>query len=44
MPAQEMKASQGANYDANGEGLRGYSVVRNDNGEEVFVKHISFDK
>jgi branched-chain amino acid transport system substrate-binding protein len=32
------------NFDDNGDGLRGYSVVRNDNGEEVFVKHIEFEK
>lgn len=32
------------NFDENGDGLRGYSVVRNDNGNIVFDKYITFDK
>jgi len=32
------------NFDENGDGLRSYNVVRNDNGELVFIRHISFDK
>ena len=32
------------NFDENGDGLRSYNVVRNDNGELVFIRHIAFDK
>jgi branched-chain amino acid transport system substrate-binding protein len=32
------------NFDENGDGLRGYNVVQNENGEMKFVKHIAFDK
>lgn len=31
------------NFDSNGDGLHGYSVVRNDQGKMVFVKHVEFD-
>ena len=31
------------NFDANGDGLTGYDIVRNENGELVFVKRISSD-
>jgi branched-chain amino acid transport system substrate-binding protein len=30
------------NFDQNGDGLRGYNIVKNDNGEIVFIKHIDF--
>jgi branched-chain amino acid transport system substrate-binding protein len=30
------------NFDQNGDGLRGYNVVKNDNGKIVFIKHIEF--
>ncbi len=30
------------NFDANGDGLHGYNVVRNENGKIVFDKHIDF--
>jgi branched-chain amino acid transport system substrate-binding protein len=30
------------NFDQNGDGLRGYNVVKNDNGKIVFIKHIDF--
>jgi branched-chain amino acid transport system substrate-binding protein len=30
------------NFDENGDGLRGYNVVKNDNGKIVFIKHIEF--
>ncbi len=30
------------NFDANGDGLRGYNIVRNDNGKIVFERHIEF--
>ncbi|GAB7523062.1 ABC transporter substrate-binding protein [Paraburkholderia sp. 2C] len=29
-------------FDANGDGLHGYNIVKNDNGKIVFVKHIDF--
>jgi branched-chain amino acid transport system substrate-binding protein len=29
-------------FDDNGDGLRGYNIVRNDNGRIVFVRHIDF--
>jgi branched-chain amino acid transport system substrate-binding protein len=32
------------NFDENGDGLRGYNVVKNDKGKVAFVKHVSFDK
>jgi branched-chain amino acid transport system substrate-binding protein len=32
------------NFDENGDGLRSYNVVRNENGNLVFIRHISFDK
>lgn len=31
-------------FDQNGDGLRGYNIVRNDNGKIVFVRHIDSDK
>jgi branched-chain amino acid transport system substrate-binding protein len=31
-------------YDQNGDGLRGYNVVKNEGGKIVFVKYISFEK
>lgn len=31
------------NFDQNGDGLHGYSVVRNDQGKMVFVKHVEFE-
>jgi len=30
------------NFDANGDGLRGYNIVRNDGGKIVFERHIEF--
>jgi branched-chain amino acid transport system substrate-binding protein len=30
------------NFDQNGDGLRSYNVVKNDNGTIVFIKHIDF--
>ncbi len=30
------------NFDANGDGLHGYNVVRNESGKIVFDKHIEF--
>ena len=30
------------NFDANGDGLHGYNIVRNDNGAIVFDRHIEF--
>jgi branched-chain amino acid transport system substrate-binding protein len=30
------------NFDKNGDGLHGYNIVKNDNGNIVFVKHIDF--
>ncbi len=32
------------NFDANGDGLRGYNIVKNEGGKVKFVDHISFDK
>jgi branched-chain amino acid transport system substrate-binding protein len=32
------------NFDENGDGLRGYNVVKNDNGKIAFIKHIEFPK
>jgi branched-chain amino acid transport system substrate-binding protein len=32
------------NFDQNGDGLRGYNTVKNDNGEIVFIKHIDFSE
>ena len=31
------------NFDANGDGLHGYNIVKNNNGTIVFDKHIEFD-
>jgi branched-chain amino acid transport system substrate-binding protein len=31
------------NFDQNGDGLRGYNIVKNDNGKIVFIKHIDFN-
>jgi branched-chain amino acid transport system substrate-binding protein len=31
------------NFDQNGDGLRGYNVVKNDNGKIVFIKHVDFN-
>jgi branched-chain amino acid transport system substrate-binding protein len=37
------KGTEGTyNFDENGDGLRGYNVARNDNGNMIFVKHIEF--
>ncbi len=37
------KGTEGTyNFDENGDGLRGYNVVRNDHGKIVFDKHIDF--
>ena len=37
------KGTEGTyNYDENGDGLRGYNVVKNENGKAVFDKHIEF--
>jgi len=30
------------NFDANGDGLHGYNIVRNENGMIVFDRHIEF--
>jgi len=32
------------NFDQNGDGLRSYNVVKNDNGKIVFIKHIDFSE
>jgi branched-chain amino acid transport system substrate-binding protein len=32
------------NFDSNGDGLRGYNIVKNDGGKVKFVEHINFDK
>jgi len=32
------------NFDDNGDGLRGYNVVKNDGGKIKFVEHIDFNK
>ena len=32
------------NFDQNGDGLRGYNVVKNDNGKIVFIKHVDFNE
>jgi len=32
------------NFDESGEGVRGYNVVRNDNGTVVFIKRVDFDR
>ncbi len=32
------------NFDDNGDGLRGYNVVKNDNGKIAYIKHIEFPK
>jgi hypothetical protein len=29
-------------YDASGDGLHGYNVVKNDHGKIVFIKHMAF--
>ena len=31
------------NFDANGDGLHGYNIVKNEKGNIVFDKHIEFD-
>jgi branched-chain amino acid transport system substrate-binding protein len=31
------------NFNANGDGVHGYSVVRNEKGKIVFIKHIEFE-
>src|ERR1700738_1095017 len=31
-------------FDQNGDGLRGYNIVKNDNGKIVFIKHIDFSE
>ena len=38
-----MKGTEGTyNYDENGDGLRGYNVVKNVDGKIVYDKHIEF--
>ena len=38
------KGTEGTyNYDENGDGLRGYNVAKNENGDVVFEKHIEFE-
>jgi len=38
------KGTEGVyNYDQNGDGLRGYNVVKNEDGKIVYDKHIEFD-
>jgi branched-chain amino acid transport system substrate-binding protein len=32
------------NFDQNGDGLRSYNVVKNDNGKKVFIKRIDFSE
>jgi branched-chain amino acid transport system substrate-binding protein len=32
------------NFDESGEGVRGYNVVRNDNGKIVFITRADFDR
>jgi branched-chain amino acid transport system substrate-binding protein len=32
------------NFDQNGDGLRGYNIVKNNNGKIVFIKHIDFSE
>jgi branched-chain amino acid transport system substrate-binding protein len=32
------------NFNANGDGVHAYNIVRNDKGKVVFIKHIAFDK
>jgi branched-chain amino acid transport system substrate-binding protein len=32
------------NFDENGDGLRGYNIVKNDKGKVIFVKHIDFEQ
>jgi branched-chain amino acid transport system substrate-binding protein len=32
------------NFDQNGDALRGYNIVKNDNGKIVFIKHIDFSE
>jgi branched-chain amino acid transport system substrate-binding protein len=32
------------NFDQNGDGLRSYNIVKNDNGKIVFIKHIDFSE
>ena len=39
-----LKGTEGTyNYDANGDGLRGYNIVKNVKGDIVFDRHIEFD-
>ncbi len=39
-----MKGTEGTyNYDANGDGLRGYNIVKNVDGNIVYDRHIEFD-
>ena len=38
------KGAEGTyNFDANGDGLHGYNIVKNDDGTIVFDKHIDFN-
>jgi branched-chain amino acid transport system substrate-binding protein len=30
-------------FDANGDGLHGYNIIKNENGKIVYVSHIDFD-
>lgn len=42
---KDFKGAEGTyNFDQNGDGLRGYNIVRNDKGTIVFERHITFDK
>ncbi|HEY9212672.1 MAG TPA: ABC transporter substrate-binding protein [Ancylobacter sp.] len=42
---KDFRGTEGVyNFDENGDGLRGYNIVRNDNGKIVFDRHIAFDK
>ena len=37
------KGAEGTyNFDANGDGLHGYNIVKNEDGKIVFSKHIDF--
>ena len=45
MGLKNWKGVEGAyNFDENGDGLRGYNVVKNEGGRIKFVEHIDFDK
>jgi branched-chain amino acid transport system substrate-binding protein len=45
MALKNWKGVEGVyNFDENGDGLRGYNVVKNEDGKVKFVEHIDFDK